>query len=174
MPLTVSVSALALRLFGASHCRAVPLADQIARLRLGDLQRQQRLGTKRILDLLVGHERRGSAEVAAPADDIGDRRPKSPGSSGSGPRFGGLPAARRVRNGAQRRDEVVLDDHACRRRASVSFAGDSVPQNGQIERLLRRIPVRLGAARGTVEFLAGGRRPGRSTRPRQERSDRSR
>ena len=122
MPLTVSVSAFALKRFGASHWRPYQRANQIARLRLGDLERQQRLGPKRVLDLLVRHERRRPAEIAAARRPCPDRRPKSPGSSGTGRRSSRACQPRaRVRNAAQRRDEVVLDDDgvgAARLRAS--------------------------------------------------------
>ena len=155
MPLTVSVSALAWRLFGASHWWPYQRANQIARLRLGDLERQQRLRTKRILDLLVRHERRRAAEVAAAADLFGveDRN-----------RLAALAADRgllacqpRAESGMprERRGEIVLDDDGVgaarlqrRRRLGAAERTD--------ERLLGRIPVRLGAARGTVELLAGG------------------
>ena len=156
MPLTVSVRAFAFRLFGASHCRPYHWRIRSRACDSEIFQRQQRLGPKRILGLLVRDERGGSAEVATPADDIliedRDRLAAlTPHRS-----FGCLPAARGIRNRAQCGDEIVLlnlrvgaELRQLRRRLGTAERTD--------ERLLGRIPVRLSAARRTVEFLSGGR-----------------
>src|SRR5262245_38140706 len=46
----------------------IPGANEVASLRLRDLERKQRLWTERVLDLLVRHQCRRSAELAALAD----------------------------------------------------------------------------------------------------------
>ena len=71
MPLTVSVSAFALKLFGASHWR--PYHARI-RSRACDSEifsGSSDSGRNGVLDLLVRHERGRSAELAALADLVG-------------------------------------------------------------------------------------------------------
>ena len=83
--------------------------------------------------------------------------------------FVGLPAARRVGNAAQRRDQIVLDDDGRRRRASRASPATRCRRTDRSSACLRGIPVRFGAAGRAVELLRAPSRPrsGRRSSPRR-------
>src|SRR5581483_837387 len=88
-----------------------PRANQVASLRLGNLQRQQRFGPERFLDLFVGNELARSAERAALRDHGRVEHRDRLTAAAADRDFLGGPAARRVRDVAERGGQVVLDDH---------------------------------------------------------------
>src|SRR5262249_29614173 len=89
---------------------SVPGANEIPRLRFLDRKRQQRLRAERLLDLLVGHQLRRAAELAALTDTFGIEDRNRLTALTLDRDLVGLPAAARVRDVAERRDQVVLDD----------------------------------------------------------------
>ena len=129
---------------------SVPGADAIARLVLGNFERQHALRPERFLALLVGHELRRPAELAAlclPCRiEHGDRLT----ALAFDVTLLDLPAPRVVAEAPQRRHQVVLDDLAgvgveLRRRGGAAERAH--------QRLLGRIPYRFRAAGGARELL---------------------
>ena len=135
---------------------SVPRADQLARLRLRHLERQERLGPERIGDLLVGHELRGTTELAALADLAGVEHRHGLAALAADRGLRRLPPHRGLGNERERREEVVLGDDG--------IGGARLQRDGRLraakrtdERLPGGIPMRLGAAGRAVELLSSGR-----------------
>ncbi len=145
---------------------SIPGAQHLARLRLRHLERQERLGPERVGHLLVGHELRRPAELAALSDlarvEYRDRLAALAAYRG----LGGLPSHRRLREVRQRREQVVFSDD---RVAAACLEGDGrlCPAERADERLLGRIPVRFGAARRAAELLSCRRDRGLGRRRRR-------
>ena len=150
MPLTVSTSARDLRAFGASHLLLYQLADLLADGRFRDLERQQALRPDGRLDLVVGDQRRRSAEVAALRDALRIEHRDRLAALALHAAALGLPAAVGVGDLAERANEIELLDRAGLR--------DLVRRFGAAERadqlLLARVPLGLRAAgRAGVLFV---------------------
>ena len=77
----------------------VPLADGIAHLVLADFHRQQTFRPKSVLDLLIRHERGGTAKIAALADARGVKNRNGLAALAFDGGFFRLPAALRRRAG---------------------------------------------------------------------------
>ena len=167
MPLTVSVIAWSLNAVRRQPLPAVPGANQIACLRLRDLQRQQRLRPERLLDLFVRNERGRSAELAAFADLLWIEDRNRLAALTPDRHLVGLPATRRVGNAAKGLRQIVLDDHGVgadrlqlRRRLRPAERAD--------ERLFGGVPVASAPQAGQLNFCradATVARPAASGRP---------
>ena len=132
---------------------AVPGTNQVARVRLRNGHRQQRLGPNRVLHLLVWHERGRATELAALRDHAGvEDRDRLAALALHGDLLG-VPAPGAVGNGTQRRRQVVLDDD----RGVVALfefgwrLGAAVRAH---QRMLGGVPLRLTAARRAFELPA--------------------
>jgi hypothetical protein len=128
----------------------VPLANLLADLFLADLERQQALRPDRCLDLLVVDECGRTAELAVLADAFRiEHRNGLAALALDGPLLR-HPAAVFVRQLAQRFREVELLDSARRRVDAERRRG---PAERAHEKLLGRVPLGLGSARGARILL---------------------
>src|SRR5262249_4462826 len=132
---------------------AVPATDDVARVRLVNLERKERFRTERVLHLLVGHERRRPAELAPLPDAGGVEHGDRLTALTANPDLRGLPPPRRIGQAAKRRGERVLDDDG-RRAARFERGGRFRSAERTNELLFGRIPVRLGAAGRAMELFA--------------------
>ena len=132
--------------------RAVPPADLLAHLDVGDLERQQALRPDRRLDLIVGHQRRRAAEVAVLPDALGIEDRHCLAALTLHRPLLHHPAAVFIRDVAKRRREIELPDLTGR----VDGERGDGPAESTDQRLSGRIPFGLRAAGGTGIFMESG------------------
>ena len=152
----MSVRAARLSLLGANQRLPYQLADGIAHLVIADLHGQDAFRAESLLDFLVGHERGGAAKIATLPDALGVEDGNGLATLAFDGGFGRLPAALRIGNAAQGRDEIVLDDDFVAGGGEFGLGGRDRAAERADQRLFGGIPLRLAAAGGAGEFFLGG------------------
>src|SRR5262245_42409099 len=128
---------------------AVQPANRFANLRLADFEREHALRAKNHFYVLVSDQLRRAAKIAILRDALRVEDRNGVAALTLDRDLLRLPTPPAVRNVAQRHDQIMLDDFAvCAdlRRRSCSAVGAN-------QRLFRRVPLGLRAARGTGVFL---------------------
>src|SRR5262245_26467318 len=131
---------------------AIPSADVLTDLGFAEFHRQHTLWTKRLLDLLVRHQRARTTKVTSLPDSrfIEYRNRLTALAADRG--FLRLPSAPAVRDVPQGGDQIVFLDCFASRCGQLDLRGRGGTAEGADERLALWVPLRFATARGTGEF----------------------